>query len=86
MIQQDGKYWVSLPTALLSSALLFLIGGYWGDALASSDLIKNIQINTANMDKVRERTAVIDNRLLNIEAIVIEIKTDLKELKNERNK
>lgn len=83
MIEKNGKYWISLPSTVLVSIVMFLIGGYAGDWSASAKSVSKIDKNTERIEMVIRRTDVIENSIQNIEFMITDMRKDLKQMKND---
>jgi translation initiation factor 2B subunit (eIF-2B alpha/beta/delta family) len=77
----NGQKVLTIPTAVMISVITFLVGGYLGDWSASAQLMPLIKNNTETANATKEKAAVMENSVQNIELMVREIKEDVKEIK-----
>ena len=80
-IESEGKTFLDVKSTVLISMITFLVGGYLGDWNASAKAQIAINNNEEKIDGMIKNTAVMENSIQNIERMVGEIKSDVKDLK-----
>ena len=80
-IESEGKTFLDVKSTVLISMITFLVGGYLGDWNASAKAQIAINNNEEKIDGMIKNTAVMENSIQNIERMVEEIKSDVKDLK-----
>ena len=80
-IESGGKTFLDVKSTVLISMITFLVGGYLGDWNASAKAQIAINNNEEKIDGMIKNTAVMENSIQNIERMVEEIKSDVKDLK-----